>query len=128
TARTWNRGTRNGGIQGAMLILLRTAIVGFAISLWQQGAAEAGAIALVLTSLFVLQGYLRDIGQHVRNRQRAVNDMEELVDVHLAPIGIEDKPDAKDVLIEEGHIAFEHVTFHYGKHANPLYSDFSVRI
>jgi ATP-binding cassette subfamily B protein len=128
TARTWNRGTLNGGIQGMTLIILRTAIVGLAILFWQQGIAAAGDIALVLTSFFVLQGYLRDIGQHVRNLQRAVNDMEELVDVHLAPIGIEDKPDAKDVLIEEGHIAFEHVTFHYGKHANPLYSDFSVRI
>ena len=128
TARTWNRGTLNGGIQGAMLIVLRTAIVGFAILLWQQGAAEAGDLALVLTSFFVLQGYLRDIGQHVRNLQRAVNDMEELVDVHLAPIGIEDRPDARPVLIEEGHIAFEHVTFQYGRHANPLYDDFSVTI
>ncbi len=128
TARTWNRGTLNGGIQGMTLIILRTAIVGLAILFWQQGIAAAGDIALVLTSFFVLQGYLRDIGQHVRNLQRAVNDMEELVDVHLAPIGIEDKPDAKDVLIEQGHIAFDHVTFHYGKHANPLYSDFSVSI
>ncbi len=128
TARTWNRGTLNGGIQGTTLIILRTAIIGLAILFWQQGIAAAGDIALVLTSFFVLQGYLRDIGQHVRNLQRAVNDMEELVDVHLAPIGIEDRPDAKDVLIEEGHIAFEHVTFHYGKHANPLYSDFSVAI
>jgi len=128
TARTWNRGTLNGGIQGAMLIVLRTAIVGFAILLWQQGVAAAGDIALVLTSFFVLQGYLRDIGQHVRNLQRAVNDMEELVDVHLAPVGIEDRPDAKPAMIEEGHIAFENVTFQYGRHANPLYSDFSVTI
>ncbi len=128
TARTWNRGTLNGGIQGATLIVLRTAVVGLAILFWQQGIAAAGDIALVLTSFFVLQGYLRDIGQHVRNLQRAVNDMEELVDVHLAPIGIEDRPGARNVLIDEGHIAFENVTFHYGKHASPLYSDFSVTI
>ena len=128
TARTWNRGTLNGGIQGATLIVLRTAIVGVAILFWQQGIAAAGDIALVLTSFFVLQGYLRDIGQHVRNLQRAVNDMEELVDVHLSPIGIEDRPNAKSVLIEEGHIAFDKVTFHYGKHTSPLYSDFSVTI
>ena len=38
----------------------------------------------MLTSFFVLQGYLRDIGQHIRNLQRSVNDMEELVDVQLA--------------------------------------------
>ena len=41
TVRTWQRGTLNGGIQGAMLILLRTAVIGLAIILWQQGVAES---------------------------------------------------------------------------------------
>ncbi|HVY51155.1 MAG TPA: ABC transporter ATP-binding protein [Devosia sp.] len=128
TVRTWRRGTLNGGVQGATLILLRTAIVGVAVLLWQQGAAKAGDIALVLTSFFVLQGYLRDIGQHVRNLQRAVNDMEELVDIHHQPLGIEDRADARAHVIEEGRVEFDRVTFHYGKHATPLYRDFSVTI
>ncbi len=128
TERTWKRGTLNGGAQGATLIVLRTAIVGVAILLWWRGLANAGDIALVLTSFFVLQGYLRDIGVHVRNLQRSVNDMEELVDVQLHPLGIEDRTSAKPALIEEGTIAFEHVTFQYGKHATPLYTDFSVTI
>jgi ATP-binding cassette subfamily B protein len=128
TERTWKRGTLNGGVQGATLIALRTAIVAVAILLWWQGRATAGNVALVLTSFFVLQGYLRDIGQHVRNLQRSVNDMEELVDVQLHPLGIEDRPDAAGHLIEEGAIAFDHVTFQYGRHATPLYRDFSVAI
>ncbi|RYE11042.1 MAG: ABC transporter ATP-binding protein [Hyphomicrobiales bacterium] len=128
TVRTWQRGTLNGGIQGAMLIVLRTAVIGLAVIFWQQGVAEAGDIALVLTSFFVLQGYLRDVGQHVRNLQRAVNDMEELVDVHLAPVGIEDHPTAKPIKINEGRVAFENVTFQYGSHITPLYKDFSVTI
>ena len=128
TERTWNRGTLNGGLQGATLIVLRTAIVGVAILLWWQGVANAGDIALVLTSFFVLQGYLRDIGQHVRNLQRSVNDMEELVDVQFHPLGIEDLPEAKSHLIEEGAVTFDHVTFQYGKHTTPLYSDFTVTI
>ena len=128
TARTWTRGTINGGVQGATLIILRTAIVALAILFWQQGLAAAGDIALVLTSFFVLQGYLRDIGQHVRNLQRAVNDMEELVDVHLTDVGIDDRPGARPVVIERGEIAFDRVGFQYGRHASPLYRDFSVTI
>ncbi len=128
TVRTWQRGTLNGGIQGAMLILLRTAVIGLAIILWQQGVAEAGDLALVLTSFFVLQGYLRDVGQHVRNLQRAVNDMEELVDVHVTPLGIEDRSTAKAIAINEGAVAFDNVTFQYGSHITPLYKDFSVTI
>src|SRR3569832_1002080 len=121
TERTWKRGTLNGGFQGATLIVLRTAIVGVAILLWHQGVATAGDIALVLTSFFVLQGYLRDIGQHVRNLQRAVNDMEELVEVQFHPLGIEDRPNAKPAMIEEGEVKFDHATFQYGKHATRLY-------
>ncbi len=128
TERTWKRGTLNGGFQGATLIVLRTAIVGVAILFWQQGLASAGDIALVLTSFFVLQGYLRDIGQHVRNLQRSVNDMEELVEVQFHPLGIEDRPGAKPAVIEEGEVRFDHVSFQYGKHATPLYRDFSVTI
>jgi ATP-binding cassette subfamily B protein len=128
TERTWKRGTLNGGFQGATLIVLRTAIVGVAILFWQQGLATAGDIALVLTSFFVLQGYLRDIGQHVRNLQRSVNDMEELVEVQFHPLGIEDQPNAKPAMIEEGEVKFDDVTFQYGKHATPLYKDFSVTI
>jgi ATP-binding cassette subfamily B protein len=128
TTRTWRRGTLNGGIQGATLILLRTAIIALAIWFWQNGLADAGEIALVLTSFFVLQGYLRDIGQHVRNLQRSVNDMEELVDVNYTPIGIEDRSNAVDAAIGPGRIDFDKVTFHYGGHKTPLYSDLDVHI
>jgi hypothetical protein len=50
----------------------------------------------------VLQGYLRDIGQHVRNLQRSVNDMEELVAMHDEVIGIADAPDAKPIKVAGG--------------------------
>jgi len=128
TSRTWVRGTWSGSAQLVMLLLFRGAIIGAALVLWQQGAATAGDIALLLTSSFILQGYLRDVGQHIRNLQRAVNDMEELVAIHEEPLGIKDVPGAKPLRLEEGRIRFENVTFHYGKHATPLYSDFSVEI
>src|SRR5262249_28612749 len=125
---TWMRGTYNGTTQGATLVVLRAAIVGFAIVLWSRGQASAGDIAFVLTAFFVLQGYLRDVGMHVRNVQRSVNDMEELVDIHAQPVGVQDRPDAPPIAIEEGHIAFDRVTFHYGGHTTPLYRDFSLTI
>ncbi len=128
TRRTWVRGTVNGTTQGATLLVLRAAVIGFALLLWSRGQASAGDIAFVLTSFFVLQGYLRDVGMHVRNLQRSVNDMEELVDIHGQPLGIEDKPYAKPIEITVGRIDFDHVTFHYGNHRLPLYEDFSVTI
>ncbi|MBL8578826.1 MAG: ABC transporter ATP-binding protein [Mesorhizobium sp.] len=128
TARTWTRGTINGTTQGATLLLMRTAIIGFALFLWSSGQANAGDITFVLTSFFMLQGYLRDIGQHVRNLQKSVNDMEELVEMQSHPLGVADRAGAQAIRIGAGGIDFENVTFHYGSHRLPLYRDFSVSI
>ncbi|KKB77062.1 multidrug ABC transporter ATPase [Devosia limi DSM 17137] len=128
TKRVWQRGTLNGGLQGLMMAIMQTAILGTALLLWQQGVATPGDITFVLTMFFVLQGHLRDVGQHIRNLQRSVNDMEELVSLFDQPLGIDDKPGAVPIEIGKGAIAFENVTFQYGSHVTPLYRDFSVRI
>lgn len=128
TWRTWTRGTINGTAQGLTLLGLRIAVIGLALFLWTKGEASAGDVTFVLTAFFMLQGYLRDVGMHVRNLQRSVNDMEELADIHAQSLGIEDRPGAKPIAITDGRIDFKRVTFHYGNHETPLYRDFSVTI
>ena len=128
TRRTWIRGTLNGGVQGAMLVLMQAAMLGAALMLWARDKASVGDITFALTMFFMLQGYLREVGMHVRNLQRSVNDMEELVSLEREPLGIEDKPGARKIAIDKGEIRFEHVTFRYGAQSTPLYADFSVRV
>ncbi|MFM0628826.1 ABC transporter ATP-binding protein [Paraburkholderia xenovorans] len=128
TRRTWMRGTINGGVQGGMLVAIQAAILGAALLLWARGEAGVGDITFALTMFFMLQGYLRDVGMHIRNLQRSVNDMEELVSLESQPLGIEDHPGAGPITIGKGEIRFEHVTFHYGTNGQPLYDNFSVRI
>ncbi|MRN65361.1 ABC transporter ATP-binding protein [Brucella sp. 10RB9213] len=128
TRRTWLIGTLNGFIQGTNLLVMRGVIIAFALYLWTKGQATAGDITFVLTAFFMLQGYLRDVGMHIRNLQRSVNDMEELVDIEAQSYGIADKPGAPAIRIGNGEITFNHVTFHYGRHEAALYRDFSVRI
>jgi len=100
----------------------------YAVLLWRRGAASAGDVTFVLTSYFVVHGYLRDVGQHVANLQRSANEMEEMVKLENEPLGIEDRPSASELKVVRGSIVFESVTFRYGAHATPLFSDFSVRI
>ncbi|RAL99177.1 ABC transporter ATP-binding protein [Agrobacterium sp. MS2] len=128
TRRTWKRGTINGTIQSFMMVSMQAGILGTGLIMWRQGLATPGDITFVLAMFFVLQGYLRDVGQDIRNLQRAVNDMEELVLLSKMPLGVEDQPDAKPIHIGKGEIVFDHVTFQYGAHATPLYDDFSVTI
>jgi ATP-binding cassette subfamily B protein len=128
TRRTWWRGTWSGTMQSSLLWTVRCGLVGTALWMWHAGHASPGDVAYVLTSYFVLHGYLANIGQHVNHLQRSVNELEELVDIHAEPLGIADAPDARPIRIEEGAIRFEDVTFRYGSHAVPLYDRLSVSI
>ncbi|WP_322015504.1 ABC transporter ATP-binding protein [Paraburkholderia sp. J12] len=128
TRRTWRRGTLNGGVQGVLLVVMQAAILGSALILWARGLASVGDITFALTLFFLLKGYLRDVGMHVRNLQRSVNDMEELVMLDAQPLGIDDKPNAPPIVVDRGDIRFENMTFHYGTIERPLYENLTLRI
>ncbi|KGD92330.1 multidrug ABC transporter ATPase [Achromobacter sp. RTa] len=128
TRRTWIRGTLNGGIQAAMLVAMQAGILGVSLLLWSRNQASVGDITFALTMFFMLQGHLRDVGMHIRNLQRSVNDMEELVALEKQPLGVEDRRGAGEIRVTAGEIRFEDVTFRYGAHGTALYDRFSVRI
>lgn len=128
TQRTWMRHTWSGTGQLALLWFVRSAVTATALWLWWQGRATPGEITYVLTTYFVVHGYLRDIGQHVHHLQRAVNEMEEMVQMYDEPLGIADAPDARPLRIDAGEVRFDHVTFCYAGQDVPLYRDLNVRI
>ena len=128
TWRTWTRAVRNGSLQQFLLQGLRTLVLLYAVWFWWQGRATAGDITFVLTSYFIVHGYLRDIGQHVRNLQRSANEMEEMVQFHSQPLGVVDHADATPIRVRAGEIVYDRVTFRYAMQAEPLFTDFSLRI
>jgi ATP-binding cassette subfamily B protein len=128
TWRTWMRGVGSFSLQGVALLVLQLLIVGTITWLWRRGDADAGGVATVLTMYFVLHGYLRNMGQTVREVQRGVNDMVELVALHAAPTSVQDRPDAVALRVPRGEIAFRHVHFRYGAQGRALFEDLSVVI
>ena len=116
-------------MQLSVLLCLRScSVIGGSLLLWLAGKASPGDVTYVLTSYYIIHAYLRDVGMHINNLQRSVNDMEELVEIHDQPIGIADTADAEPIAIEGGRIVFDAVTFHYGGHPAPLYDGLSVDI
>jgi ATP-binding cassette subfamily B protein len=126
--RTWLRYNYTSTAQLGVLLCFRAAVIGGAILLWIAGRASPGDVTYVLTSYYIIHAYLRDVGMHINNLQRSVNDMEELVAIHGEPVGIADAPTAKPIDIQGGRIVFDAVTFHYGGHRTPLYDALSVDI
>ncbi len=126
--RTWLRYNYTSTAQLSVLLCFRASVIGGAILLWIAGRATPGDVTYVLTSYYIIHAYLRDVGMHINNLQRSVNDMEELVAIHGEPLGIADAPDAVPIDIEGGRIVFDRVTFLYGGHRTPLYDGLSVDI
>jgi ATP-binding cassette subfamily B protein len=128
TNRYWMRGTNSGTWQATALLALRAAVVGLVLKLWWDGRASPGDVTWVLTTYFVVHGYLRDIGQHIAVLQRSVNDMHEMVLMHAEIPTVRDAPGAKPIHIEHGAISFEQIDFAYAGARKNLYEDFSLTI
>ncbi|MGF1553363.1 MAG: ABC transporter ATP-binding protein [Paracoccaceae bacterium] len=129
TRRTWRRGTWSGLVQDASLWSLRAAVLGGALLAFVRGAAGAGEIAFVVSALGMLDGYLRQIGNHVRMLQKAVNDAEEMVDlmdVTAEPEVV--RPPARALPPRAADLAFEHVDYGYEGASTPLFTDLHVSI
>ncbi len=126
--RTWLRYNYTAAVQLSVLLCLRGSVIGGSLLLWMAGRASPGDVTYVLTSYYIIHAYLRDVGMHINNLQRSVNDMEELVEIHDEPLGIVDAADAQPIAITGGRIQFEDVTFHYGGHRVPLYDGLSIDI
>ena len=126
--RTWLRYTYVGIAQNAVLVVMSACVIGGVLLSWMAGRATPGEVTYVVTTYFVIHGYLGDIGQHISHLQRSVNDMEELVAMHDEVIGIADAPDAVPMKVAGGGIVFDDVTFHYRGHDTPLYDRLAVNI
>src|ERR1700676_439318 len=126
--RTWLRYNNTAMAQLFVLLCLRGSVIGGALLLWIAGRASPGDVTYVLSSYYIIHAYLRDVGMHINNLQRSVNDMEELVAIHDEAIGIADVPGAAPIGVHGGRIVFENVTFHYAGHRAPLYDALSVDI
>jgi ATP-binding cassette subfamily B protein len=128
TRRTWMRGTTSFSVQSAALLALQMLVTVTIIWLWWQNRAGAGDVAAVLTTYFVLNGYLQTMGQNVRQLQRSVADMQELVDLHRAPLTITDRPGAPALRVTGGRIDLRNMGFRYGAQGNELFSNLSLTI
>ena len=126
--RAWNRGTIVAGIQSALNAVMLMTLLGLGLWLWQSGDLTVGEMTLIITTYFMVQGYIRQVGQQVRQAQGAVNDIADMVVYCDMPVGIPDRPGARPLEVGHGEIRFDRVKFHYGNRPDPLFEDLNVVI
>jgi len=127
-SRTWLFSVRSVRVQMGLLLALRVIIALYVVLLWRHGAATPGDLTFVLTGYALIHSYLRNVGLHVVNLQRSLNDMQDIAELHRRPLDTEDRPDAEPLVISKGKIIFEQVTFGYKSHSSPLFDRLSLDI
>lgn len=126
--RSWSRHAGMEELQSLLLLTMQITLIGLVLWFWSRDDATPGQVTLVITSFFLINGYVRDLGNHFRMLQESVNDMEDIVEFAEAPLGILDQTGATDLKPGHGEIVFDSVRFTYANQGQPLYEDFSLRI
>ncbi len=124
----WNRSLDTGLAQSGMLWLLQGALLSCGLWLWLRGRATPGDITYLVATQFLINGYLRDVGQHVRNLQKAINEMSDVIDFREQRSEVSDCSGAGILQVPRGHIQFEHVSFRYAGQSASLYTDLNIGI
>ncbi len=125
---SWDRAGVTGLAQNGMLLVVQAVMLGVGIILWSRQQATPGDIASLIATQFLLSGYLRDIAQQVRQIQRTINDMDDVLEFREAEPDVADAPRAPALRAGRGRIEFDHVTFRYRGGRKPVFDDFSVVI
>lgn len=85
------------------------------IYLWMTSAISIGAIAIAISLALRINGMSKwimwEVGALFENMGTVVDGMKTL----SKPISIQDKPDAKPLVVQKGGIEFDDVSFHYGE-------------
>jgi len=115
-------------IQSMLLYIMLILLIGLAVWQWVIGNFSPADVSYTMTTGFVVMGYVRNIGDHIRHLQRALNDMEDIVLFDKAHLSIADTPTAKPLDVRAGEIKFEDVSFTYESQSEPTYEDFSLTI
>lgn len=111
-------------------LLMLAGMLGITLWMWGQGRATPGDVAMVLTCFFMTQHLLRDLGTQINDIQKALSEMEDIVDFWQREDDVKDIPHAKPLHVTKGGgaITFDHVRFSYQKALQPVYEDLSVTI
>ena len=126
--RAWLRSMNLGGLQSVLII----AMLGGMFFIVLRRAGEPGAnvddIVYVVTTYFIVNGYLRNIGWQIRNLQRSINELDDLVRIESTLPQVADAPDAKPFEPQRCAIEFDHVSFRYANQPDAVYQGLNVNI
>lgn len=113
------RSMRLGTVLFAALGILNSALLvavgGLSISLWLNNAVTIGSVAVVISLVLRLWGMSHWIMWEMSALFENIGTVRDGINSISLPRLVQDRSDAKELVVTEGHIDFDHVRFHYGR-------------
>ncbi|WP_230655691.1 ABC transporter ATP-binding protein [Psychrobacter sp. I-STPA10] len=98
----------------SVILIGSTAVIG--LYLWQQGTVEVGAIAAATAMALRLNGLTHWIMWQTASLFESIGTVQDGMKTLSAPQAITDINSAKELMVTDGNIVFDHVDFGYTKH------------
>ncbi len=123
----WDREEQISAIQIFLGVLIEFVVMVVAVSLWQKGVLTIGDFALIQAYILSSLNQLWQFANWFRRIDEAVGDAVEMMEIMLLKPEVEDRKDAVELVVQEGRVRFDGVTFGF-KDENQVLTDFSLDI
>ncbi len=111
----------------AVTVVLTIALVAWAVTLWQRGAATTGEVVLVCTLGLSILSATRDLAVALVDVTQHAARLSEAISILLLPHELRDHPEAEPLVRSGAAITFKTVSFRYpGGHQ--VFDNFDLRI
>ncbi len=126
--RAWLRSMDAGAVQSLMLVLLLGGLLSLVLVRPAATVDKVGGAVYVIATYLVVHGYLRNIGWQVRNAQRAINELDDLVELSTTEPQVDDRTGAPEFRPGPGAIRFENVSFGYSNQPVRLFEGLDIEV
>jgi len=124
---TWNLGNIVDAVQGGLIVIVEFLIFYYAVKFWQKNLITIGTFVLIQVYILSIAHRLWDFGKIIRNLYESFADSKEMVEILVTPHEVEDLPIATNLLVKDGRIEFNSISFSFDKNRG-LIDNLSISI
>ena len=122
------RGNSTSLIQRVLLGGMLTLLLGGGTWYFLRGLATIDDMAYLVLAYTILQSYIRDVGDNIKNLLTASYDLHALIALMAETPSVKDVVGASELQVTKGAIEFKDVTFTYPSKSKPVFEDICISV
>jgi ATP-binding cassette subfamily B protein len=126
--RAYLLGSGSGFVQRLMMAGMLALLLGGGTWYFFHGKATVENMAYLAFAYTIMQSYIRELGENIKNLLTSSYDLHAVIALMRVAPEVPDEADRSDLMIRDGAIAFDNVTFTYPGKSEPIFKNLSVSI